>query len=512
MQKIFVDSGERLGHIHKELHGQFIEALGGCIYDGIWVGQDSAVPDIHGLRREFVEAFREIAPPLIRWPGGCYADTYHWRDGIGPREKRPVRYNENFGTFELDRNEFGTHEFMDLCRLTGAEPWLNVNMLSGSVQEMKDWMEYCNRDDNTDLKKERERNGAGEPFRVAYWGIGNEPWAGGGNYTAHSYVDEYRKYASAAPSFRKSAECPPDVPLRPILAGPDGNKEKERVAWTKDVFRALSEYRLPPLYGMDLHFYNWNISDMDDTDVSFDEKGWYRVVEGCLELESVIGEQYSLIQQGIQGLPKPEGAFGQPEPSCALLIGEWGNWHGSAFTSRPALFQQVTMRDAVTTALTLDIFHRNCTKVRAACVAQTVNVLNALFLAEGEHFLKTPNYDVFKMYMVHRDAELLGCRQQEGPIHALASQKDGIISVNAVNTSYGAAETMELMLPDGCSFLGGETLSSERPQDFNSWEQPDRIRAREAVAPAFDGSGWEAELPPASVNVFRFRANHPAAS
>ena len=192
--------------IAPELHSQFIEFLGGCIYDGIWVGEDSDIPNYKGIRRDVVDALKEIEPPVMRWPGGCFADTYHWKNGIGKREDRPVTYNENFGTFEVDHNQFGTHEFMEFCEMLGAKPWLGVNVLSGSVGEMRDWVEYCNRSEETDLSNLRKENGHKEAFGVEYWGIGNEAWAGGGTMTPELYAQEYRKYSSAMPScdFRKA--------------------------------------------------------------------------------------------------------------------------------------------------------------------------------------------------------------------------------------------------------------------------------------------------------------------
>lgn len=510
MVKIHIDDQCQGGMIAPELHSHFIEMLGSCIYDGIWVGEDSDIPNIRGIRKDFVEALKAIAPPVIRWPGGCYADTYHWRNGIGKRSERPVTFNENFGTFELDTNQFGIHEFMDLCRMVGAKPWLNVNLISGSVAEMKEWMEYCNREEDTTIKQEREANGSKEAFRVEYWGIGNEPWAGGGNFTAQGYADAYRKYATAAPSFRKSMMDKDAVPMRLILCGPDGNKPAERTAWTKELFEAFGKYRRPPMYGYDLHFYNWNISHQGDTDLTFDKDGWYRVIDRCFELEDVILEQYALIQDGLAQLSSSGDMDRFNKKQCELFVGEWGNWHGSAFMARPALFQQVTMRDAITSALTLDIFHRNCGKVKMACVAQTVNVLNALFLTDGKRFIRTPNYDVFQMYMVHRGAVLINSRcsfekNETARVHVLASLKDNAVSVNIINTSYDHSEDVEIALPGNYTYLSGKVLCSGAPEDYNSWEQPDLIRARECDPLVKTPGGWLACIPAASVSVYQFK-------
>lgn len=505
-----VNTQEEKGHIHSELHSQFIEFLGSCIYDGIWVGEDSQIPNYKGMRKDVVDALKKIEPPVIRWPGGCYADTYHWRDGIGRREERPVTYNENFGTYERDENQFGTHEFMELCRMVGARPWLNINMLSGSVREMKEWMEYCNRQEETTLSKEREANGSKEPFYVELWGIGNEVWAGGGNMTAEDYALQYRKYATAFPNFAKPDGSTEGRPrLKRIACGPDGNKPGERKEWTKRFFKSLGEFRQPPVDGYDLHFYNWNMEQMNQQETEFDEKQWDRVISGCLELESVIKEQVRLIEEGIDAFPEQEGfdVFRTPRQQCDLIVGEWGNWHGSAFANRPALYQQCTMRDAITTALTLDIFHRNCNSVKAACVAQTVNVLNSLILTEGENCILTPNYDVFAMYKVHREAEALVVQAEEKDekIFAFASRKGRQVQINLVNTDMKQEKQAVLKLTENAEFISGKVLCSNNPHDYNTAREPDKVRAGRITDIEIGEDGFQIVLPAASVQVYCFR-------
>ena len=239
MQKITFRKLIGENYIYPELQGHFIEFLGSCIYDGIWVGEDSEIPNYHGIRKDLVDAFQKLHPPVIRWPGGCYADVYHWRNGIGPRENRPVTYNENFGTFETDPNQFGTHEMMEFCEMIGAKPWFNINMMTGSPAEMREWMEYCNRRESTTLTRERKVNGHEAPFQVEYWGIGNEVWDGGGKMTPQMYADEYRKFASSCPSFGPGDQA---FPPKCIASGPDGNKPKERVVWTKDFFKEKKDH------------------------------------------------------------------------------------------------------------------------------------------------------------------------------------------------------------------------------------------------------------------------------
>jgi alpha-N-arabinofuranosidase len=502
---LFIDPTATIGQVSPALHGQFIEFLGTCIDDGIWVGRDSSVPHTDGVRQGVLDALRELQPPVLRWPGGCYADTYHWRDGIGDPAQRPTTFNENFGTFEPDDHAFGTDEYLRLCEAVGAEPWINVNMMSGSVAEARDWMEYVNRDSGTDLARLRAEHGHEAPYGVRLWGIGNEPWGGGGTMTPESYVEQYRGYATAMPTFTGSVFERPAA--YPIASGPDGNKPRERVAWTRDFFRALTAYRQPPIAGYDLHFYNWNIDHEDDTPTRFDQAGWDRVVSGALELEDVIHEQWRLIQEGLARVPEPESSLDTKLTHVDLIVGEWGNWHRDAFYARPALYQQVTMRDAITTALTLDILQRNCDKVSIACNAQTVNVLNSLILTEGEHTVLTPNFDVFMMYKAHRGATALAVDpvDEQSGAHAFASVSDEGILINLTNVHMTDATEVELRFPVPVRLESIATLRADEPTAHNTAEQPDAVR-RTTTALATDGAlAHTVVLAPGSVNVVHAR-------
>lgn len=491
--------------ISPELHSHFIEFLGTCNYEGIWVGEDSEVPNIGGFRREIIEGFKQLEPPVIRWPGGCYADTYHWRDGIGNRTDRPVTYNENFGTYERDTNQFGTDEFLRFCKIVGAKPWININMLSGSIAEMREWMEYCNREENTSISAERVRNTSQQIVPVEYWGLGNEVWGGGGMMTAQGYAQEYRKFATAMPSF-SGIDKAEYTKMKRIASGPDGNKPKERVRWTIDFFNELAQYRMPPIDGYDLHFYNWNMKQISQNEVEFDRIEWDEVIQSSFELEEVIQEQRALIEQGLAQIPEPEGFFPAPPKQCALIVGEWGNWHASAFRNRPALFQQCTMRDAVTTALTLDIFHRNADKVQMACVAQSVNVLNSLFLTDKENCIRTPNFDVFDMYKVHKGACLAEIRGEKSKnLYSMASTNGEYLNVNLVNASYDKQTNLFIRLPKEWRFQHIKCLSSDRPNACNTFSDPDRVRMKDGLAPIEREPGlFYFEIPAASVNVCQF--------
>ncbi|MBT1175041.1 alpha-L-arabinofuranosidase [Bifidobacterium sp. LC6] len=513
---IIINPHQEIGSIDPKLHGQFIEFLGECIDEGLWVGEDSAIENEHGYRKATLDALRALKPPVIRWPGGCYADTYHWRDGIGPREHRATTFNENFATYELDDHAFGTDEFLRLCELIGAEPWININMLSGTVAEMKDWMEYCNREQPTDLARERAANGHEAPYGVKYWGIGNEVWAGGGTMTPSTYLDEYRRFASAMPSFTTDVFAP--SPMYAIACGPDGNKPRERVKWTQDFFRGLAEYRQPRINGYDLHFYNWNVDNDADTPTEFDEAGWNKVIAGCLELEDILRDQWRLINDGLALINEPEVAMDTKLTHVDLIIGEWGNWHKPAFYARPALKQQVTMRDAITTALTLDLLQRNCDKVTMACNAQTINVLNSLILTEGDATILTPNYDVFMMYQQHRGAVALDVPRADADdkdVYVFASKSvDGSeLLINLTNAHMSDEATVTLVLPAGARVEQMRELAAADPHDCNTVDQPDLVRAHDVdiddhvVARASGESNSTSEitvrLSAASVNTLR---------
>ena len=281
---ITVHLQQPIATIQPQLHGQFIEHLGTCIYDGIWVGEQSSIPNINGIRRSVVEALQQLHPPVIRWPGGCFADGYHWEDGIGPRDQRPVRVANRWGLDEIEPNGFGTHEFLDLCRLVGAEPWFNGNLGGGTPRELSEWVEYCNYAGTTTITQRRVANGAPEPFGVRFWGIGNESWECGGKFHPETYADAYKRFESHFPRFEGQ-------PLFLIACGPDGNKPQENAAWTEGFFTRLREWRWPRIHGYDAHFYTWNMrfADMQAvagsaTEYSVDQ--WYQLIADSLEIEA----------------------------------------------------------------------------------------------------------------------------------------------------------------------------------------------------------------------------------
>jgi alpha-N-arabinofuranosidase len=375
--------------ISPHIYGHFIEHLGGVIYDGIWVGPDSKIPNRDGIREQFVDDLKRIGAPNLRWPGGCFADGYHWRDGIGDAARRPRTYNyweQNMpaGRRATESNAFGTHEFMRLCRLVGAEPYLAANVGSGSPREFHDWVSYCNAPAGTlSLADERAANGEREPFGVKYWGVGNESWGCGGNMSGGEYATEYRKYIAQVPVY-----------LRPffVATGPRGHSADGDLGWTEGFFAGIQGVRGLGVRvdGFALHYYT-DFRRTAEDGARFDEKGWYAVLHKGLHIEKVIEDHWRIM-----------GRY-DPEHRTRFVIDEWGNWYRGGTELGPAyiLSQASTLRDALHTALTFDVFNRHAEKIEMANVAQTINCLHSLFAAVGDRYVRTPVYSVFEMYRPH---------------------------------------------------------------------------------------------------------------
>jgi alpha-N-arabinofuranosidase len=503
--KVKIEKRQNETKINPRLHGQFIEFLGNAINDGIWVGKESKIPNINGMRLDVINALKEIEPPITRWPGGVFADHYNWQDGVG--EKREKVFNEGFGTYSVETNEFGTDEFLEFASLIHSEPWINVNLLTGSAREMTEWMEYINRKQSTYLSKKRKDSGHEKPYDVNYWGIGNEVWGGGGMMTPEQYVADYRKYATAAPTFALNQFSEDSRYF--ILSGADANKPKERRYWTKSVMKELSKARPPKVDGYDLHWYNWYLgNEFSASATDFNANDWYQVIKGATELEDILKEQYDLIQDGLNQLPEPEGEFDQKLEKIDLILGEWGNWYGRAFFEEKALYQQNTMRDAITTAIVLDILHSNADKVKMASMAQTINVLNALILTNGEQFVLTPVYDIFKMYKVHRNNDVLDVTitdENSDHVKFFASINDKIIYLNVINFDLTETISVDIDLPGLVLQYQKEELAANDMHETNTFEDPNHLRAAivEQRNNVSANELFDISIKPMSVSVFK---------
>lgn len=487
------NAGGQPAVIEPTVHGHFVEHLGGVVYDGIWVGPDSKIPNTGGIRTALVESLRRIRPPVIRYPGGCFADVYHWRDGIGPRESRPRRFGRWGDVSET--NQFGTHEFMHFCRLVGAEPYLAANVGTGTPQEFQEWVEYCNApaDDprvGTTLGAERARRevelhgGKPDPFRVRYWGVGNESWDCGGRFTPEDYCTEYRRFSTWLPGY--------GVPLFPIAAGPNGND----VRWTQRFFKKWVDYARAPISAWAPHYYCGTAG----TSTRFTVAQWYELLAKASFIETIVTDQWTALAEF------------DPGHAVRLAVDEWGCWHPADPSLPPShTFAQVsTMRDALVAALTLDTFHRHADKVCMSNVAQLVNCLHSLYMTHEDQLIETTNYHVFDMYQPHKGGTATSVRIDapsiplEGRpalprVAGSASVRDGVATLTLVHAH--ASEPIELVVKWQSGAAGeaqGVVLAHERLNAANTPASPREVTPR-PLAVREQAEGVLLHLPPACV-------------
>lgn len=479
--------GEPIGTIRPAIYGQFTEHIGRVIYDGIWVGSDSKVPNISGIRKALVEHVKRLGKVVVRWPGGCFADRYHWRDGIGPVRARPRR----FGRWKevTEPNTFGTHEFVRFCRLCEVEPYFAANVGTGSPEEFQQWVEYCNAPPgSTTLADERTANGDREPLGIRYWGVGNESWGCGGKFTPEDYCREYRRFTEWLPEY--------GVKPHLIAAGPNSND----LDWTRRFFTKWADGTKAPIQGWAPHYYCGTTGHA----LKFTTDQWYEQLFKTNQMETLIHDQWLVL-----------GLF-DPEHRIKLVVDEWGCWHPSGTEINPAhLFEQMgTLRDAVVAALTLDTFNRHAEKVDMANVAQLVNNLHSLFLADGDRFVATPTYHVFEMYRPHHGAKSVRIEVQApevtfGPGNATkrifrfagSASRAGSreLTVTLVHTHASEPAELALRLRGGSATEVRQSVLTHRELDaHNTFEQPGTVVPR-ATPMEIRGSELRCMLAPASV-------------
>jgi len=382
MNRLIINSRNKKSKISRHIYGHFSEHLGRCVYGGIFVGKDSGIPNKNGMRTDVVDALRHIKVPNLRWPGGCFADEYHWEDGIGPVENRKRMVNTHWGGVVED-NSFGTHEFMELCGQIGCEPYVNGNVGSGSVREMQEWVEYMTFDGESPMTLLRAENGRKEPWSLKFFGVGNENWGCGGNMKAEYYADVYRHYQTYIRNFGENKICR-------IACGANDNNYH----WTKVMLDKARCY----MDALTLHYYTITSGNWEDkgSAVDFTEAGFYQTLSSALKMEELV-ENHSRIMD-----------YYDPDNRIGLIVDEWGTWHNVEEGTNPGfLYQQNTMRDALVAAVTLNIFNRNSKRVIMANLAQTVNVLQSVIHTDDDKMLLTPTYHVFDLYKGHMDATLL---------------------------------------------------------------------------------------------------------
>jgi alpha-N-arabinofuranosidase len=448
--------------IDRHIYGQFAEHLGHGIYEGVWVGEGSAIPNERGFRKDVIGALKQLKVPVVRWPGGCFADEYHWRDGIGPRDKRPVTVNTNWGGVP-ETNQFGTHEFMDFVELIGADAYINGNLGTGSPREMAEWLQYLTSDQDTTITAERARNGHPKPWKVAYFAVGNEAWGCGGNMSADHYVDLLRQYVT----FLKAPHG-----ARPQIIASGGYDAD--TSWSDTIASKMTE----GVSAVSFHYYtlpgvNWQHKGAA---VGFGEDEWISTMAHTLVMDDFINHNVAALKRH------------DPDNKIALAVDEWGTWYDPEPGREPGfLYQQNTLRDALVAAINLNIFHQHADRVRLSNVAQMVNVLQAMILTEGPKMVLTPTYHVFSLFRPFQDATLLPTDMQ-APSYRRGAVRVPSLSVSAARTADGAVVVALVNLDpnralsiDGtlvgfkASKVSGSILSAKAMDAHNTFEAPHAI-------------------------------------
>lgn len=476
--------------INKEIYGHFAEHLGSCIYGGLWVGRESRIPNEDGYRKDVFEALKELKIPVLRWPGGCFADDYHWMDGIGPQQNRPSLRNNTWGG-DIEDNSFGTHEFLNLCEKLGCEPYVSGNIGSGSVKEMAQWIEYINSEEGTPMARLRKQNGREKPWHVKYFGIGNEAWGCGGNMTPEYYSDLFRRYNTYLRDY-------PGNKLFRIASGASAGDTR----WTQVLMEKIGNR----MQGVSVHYYyvrDWNHKG---SATRFSNEEYYLTLGSCAFMDTLISNHTRVMD------------LTDPQKKIALMVDEWGTWWDEEPGTVPGhLYQQNSMRDAIVAAMTLNIFHQHTDRVKMANIAQLVNVLQSMILTDTEgtgHMVLTPNYHVFNMYKEFQDAINIPLDIHCNVLHdsagkgipqlsaSMARKADGSYVLALVNVSLEDAQEVDINLAGlEVKTVGGQLLTSKSVNDFNDFSHPETVRPVEFKGAKMKKNILKVKLPQKSIVV-----------
>lgn len=490
MNQLIVNTRRSKGTINKNIYGQFAEHLGRCVYEGVFVREEDGIPHVNGMRKDVMSALKHIRVPLVRWPGGCFADTYHWKDGIGPKAQRSTIVNTNWGGVTED-NSFGTHEFMEFAGQLGCDAYISGNVGSGTVQELSDWIEYCNMGGVSPMANLRRSNGHEEPWHVRYWGIGNEAWGCGGNMSAEYYADEAKKFSTYMRNYD------PSHPIYKIASGSNGADYH----WTKTVCERAGHM-------IDaITFHNYTVTyewEKKGRATQFNTEEYYRLLHRTFSMEEMVENHSRIIRQ-----------YQKPGHRIDLIVDEWGTWFDVEEGTNPGfLYQQNTVRDAVLAGINLNIFNNHCDTVVMTNIAQMVNVLQAMILTEGEKMVLTPTYHVYDLFQGHMDARQVESyvatdilnEEEELQVPRLtvsASEKDGKLLVTVVNLSEGEEAEIAVQLSGvkGSSVTGRCVTGGMG--DYNTFDAPQTVGITEVKATLSpDGYSFTAKLPKNSVSAF----------
>ena len=500
MAKLIINENKELSTIEPEIYGHFSEHLGRCIYEGIYVGENSEIPNVNGMRTDVVEALKELKVPMLRWPGGCFADEYHWKDGIGPKETRKKMINTHWGGVVED-NSFGTHEFMELCRQIGCKTYVNGNLGSGTVQEMSEWVEYMIFNGVSPMADLRKKNGHEQPWKVDFFGVGNENWGCGGNMTPEFYANEYRRYQTYVRNYD------PEKPIKKVCCGAN----VDDYFWTEGVMKTCfshAEWAHGFMDYLSLHYYvhpeGWEIKG---SSTDFDGEVWYKTLNKALHMDELITRHGTIMDKY------------DPEKKVGMCVDEWGAWYTCEPGTNPGfLYQQNTVRDALIAGITLNIFNKHSDRVKIAALAQMVNVLQSVLLTEGDKMIKTPTYHVMHMYRHHQGAKLLessvtgideiGTDEWKVPkvTESVSKDKDGIITITLNNLSIESAEEVEVQLANGVyKVVEARIVTNSDMHAHNTFEAPEEVTEKDFNDYEVKGENILVKLPVNSVVEMRLQ-------
>lgn len=491
MFKLFINPNNKKGHINPELQGHFSEHLGRCIYEGLYVGENSDIPNVNGMRTDVVEALKEMKIPVLRWPGGCFADEYHWRDGIGPKEGRKKMINTHWGGV-LEDNSFGTDEFMELTRQLGCKTYINGNVGSGTVQEMSEWVEYMTFEGVSPMADMRKKNGHEEAYKVDYFGVGNENWGCGGNMNPDYYGNLYRRYQTYIRNYN------PDNKINKICCGANAADYEWTDVVMKTCFKNAEQFH-GFMEGLSLHYYTVpNDWQHKGSATKFNEDDWYNTLKKTLFMEELISRHTAIMDKY------------DKDHKVGLMVDEWGTWYDVEEGTNPGfLYQQNTMRDALVAGINLNIFNKHCDRVKMANIAQLVNVLQSVILTEGAKIVKTPTYHVFNMYKVHQDGELLdsfieteeiGSEKDKVPnlSESVSIGKDGKIHATICNLSCRDAYDVKVVLADKKIEAAAGEILTNKMDAYNTFDAPDTVKTEKFDVKA-EADGVSFNIPACSV-------------
>jgi alpha-N-arabinofuranosidase len=492
--KITLNAKRAETQISKHIYGHFAEHLGRCIYGGIYVGEDNTrISNTAGVRNDVIKALKELKIPNLRWPGGCFADTYHWKDAIGPKNERKHIENLSWGNVRED-NSFGTREFLNMCELLGAEPYLAVNMNSGTVQEAVEWVQYTNHTNGTSyLTDLREKSGRLRPWNVKFWGIGNESWDCGGNMSVEHYIDLYKQYATAMTSYFNTEK------LFRVAVGPGG----PNYDWTEEIMRGIPARRFE---GVSIHHYSVIDWSNKGSSSEFTDEQYFKTMQQAWLMEELVRKNSEIMDRY------------DPPKRVALIVDEWGGWYETNPEGNGQLYQQNTMRDAMIAGLTLNIFNNHADRVRMANLAQIVNVLQSVILTNGEKIILTPTYHVMEMYKVHQDALLVPVQvisndfvMGENRIQAVSvsasKDRSGRIHISLANIDNKNSQEVEIGLEGfKAKQVTGRILTSSKVQDHNTFDNPSNVAPKTFKNASISGGYIRVNMPPNSVIVLELES------